>query len=120
MQVRAELQSPRLDKENFLVRVRSMAKVTSKLQITIPKSLAERFGIHPGDDIEWASAGDAIRIVPLGESKSTLSTAERIKLFDQATDRQRQRETESPRTRSGQGEERGWDREDLYSRGRPR
>lgn len=97
-----------------------MAKVTSKLQITIPKSLAERFGIHPGDDIEWASAGDAIRIVPLGEHKMTLSKAERIKLFDQATNRQRQRETESPRNRTALGEERGWSREDLYSRGRPR
>jgi AbrB family looped-hinge helix DNA binding protein len=30
-----------------------MSKVTSKLQITIPKALAERYGIHPGDEIDF-------------------------------------------------------------------
>ena len=40
-----------------------MSKVTSKLQVTIPKSVAERHRIRPGDEIRWASAGDGIRIV---------------------------------------------------------
>ena len=28
-----------------------MARVTSKLQVTIPKAVAEQFGIRPGDRI---------------------------------------------------------------------
>ena len=33
-----------------------MAKVTSKLQVTVPKALAERYGIRPGDDIRFEEA----------------------------------------------------------------
>ncbi len=40
-----------------------MAKVTSKLQITIPKRLAQQYGIAPGDDVEFVPAGDGIRLV---------------------------------------------------------
>ncbi|PZP64635.1 MAG: AbrB family transcriptional regulator, partial [Azospira oryzae] len=29
-----------------------MAKVTSKLQVTLPKALAQRYRIRPGDEIE--------------------------------------------------------------------
>ena len=36
------------------------AKVTSKYQVTIPRALAERLGIAPGDDIEWSQAGESI------------------------------------------------------------
>ena len=41
-----------------------MAKVTSTLQVTVPKALADRYGIGPGDEIEWEAAGDVIRVVP--------------------------------------------------------
>ncbi len=27
--------------------------MTSKLQVTIPKAVAEQFGIRPGDKIDW-------------------------------------------------------------------
>ena len=40
-----------------------MAKVTSKLQVTVPKAIADRFGIRPGDDIEWRAEGNAIRVL---------------------------------------------------------
>jgi len=40
-----------------------MAKVTSKLQVTVPKALAERYAIRPGDEIAWEAAGDVIRVV---------------------------------------------------------
>jgi AbrB family looped-hinge helix DNA binding protein len=30
-----------------------MVKVTSKLQITIPKRIADEFGIRPGDQLEF-------------------------------------------------------------------
>lgn len=36
--------------------------VTSKGQVTIPKSLRERFGIKPGAQIDFAAAEDGIRI----------------------------------------------------------
>ena len=40
-----------------------MAKVTSKLQVTVPKALAEKYAIRPGDEIAWEAAGDVIRVV---------------------------------------------------------
>jgi AbrB family looped-hinge helix DNA binding protein len=90
-----------------------MAKVTSKLQVTVPKALAEQFGIAPGDDIRWEAAGDAIRIVPSPREDPRDRTVRR-KLFDQATERQRERE------RAGgslaPAGERGWTREVLYER----
>lgn len=43
-----------------------MAKVTSKYQVTVPKKIAERYGIHPGDDIGWEAAADVIRVIPPG------------------------------------------------------
>ena len=37
-----------------------MAKVTNKLQVTVPKAIADRFGIRPGDDITFQIEGNAI------------------------------------------------------------
>ena len=98
-----------------------MAKVTSKLQVTIPKHIADRYGIAPGDDIEFVPAGDSIRVVTAHQRVSVprLSVAERLRLFDEATARQRLREKEMkiPATPPA---ERDWRREDLYTRGKPR
>ncbi len=93
-----------------------MAKVTSKLQVTVPKALAVRYGIEPGDEIEWEAAGDAMRVVPAGR-RSRVSVASRLRLFDQATARQRER---GAGARVARAVERGWTREELYTRGRPR
>ena len=38
------------------------ARITSKGQVTIPKSLRDAFGIRPGDRLEFDVHGDAIRI----------------------------------------------------------
>lgn len=35
--------------------------VTSKRQVTIPKSLADRYGIAAGDEIRWREAEDLLR-----------------------------------------------------------
>ena len=91
-----------------------MSKVTSKLQVTVPKAIAERFGIRPGDEIQFQAAGDAIRIEPAAKRKP-LSIEERLKLFDEATRRIRKR-----RWKGEPPKHRGWTREELYDRGRPR
>jgi len=96
-----------------------MAKVTSKLQVTIPKALAQQYDIEPGDEIEFQPAGPQIRVL-LKEAAGhkTLSKAERLRLFDQARARQREREkttTAKPKPSSN----RGWTREELYTRGEP-
>ena len=97
-----------------------MAKVTSKLQVTIPKRIADEYGIAPGDEVDFVPAGDSIRLVPAGRGTSELlSVEERLRLFDEDTARQRQHEkgmklpVEPP-------SERDWRREDLYTRGKPR
>ena len=94
-----------------------MSKVTSKLQVTVPKAIAEQNGIRPGDEIQWAPAGDSIRVA-VGRSRPVRTVEERLKLFDQATERQRQREAGRAR-RPTPGGARGWKREELYDRGGP-
>jgi len=86
--------------------------VTSKLQVTIPKAIAREYGIEPGHEVEWMEAGDAIRVVPQLARRPALGVAERLELFNQGTERQRQRQAGRPETRSP--DDRGWAREDLY------
>ena len=93
-----------------------MSKVTSKLQVTLPKALAERYDIRPGDDIDWIATGDSIRVTKTSTRKAPLDPTRRLELFNKATERQKRRQ----RT-SGSGQKtsnRGWSREDLYVRGR--
>lgn len=105
-----------------------MAKVTSKLQLTVPKAIADRYGIRPGDHLDLIPAGDAIRVVRSRvDNGQGRSIAERLALFDQATERQRRREAnpdtpDVPAEPSWKPHEiaRGWRREDLYTRGRSR
>lgn len=107
-----------------------MAKVTSKLQLTVPKAIADQYGIRPGDELEWMAAGDAIRVSPARSSRRSQpgrTVEERLKFFDQATERQRQREAHAEeipdivkRPWKPHEIERGWRREDLYDRGRTR
>ena len=92
-----------------------MSKVTSKLQVTVPKAVADRFKIKPGDRIEWEAAGDTIRIVPARRAKRSGEARERLRFFDQATVRQKERQRALGRI--APGEERGWSRADLYVRG---
>jgi bifunctional DNA-binding transcriptional regulator/antitoxin component of YhaV-PrlF toxin-antitoxin module len=93
-----------------------MSKVTSKLQVTLPKVLAAQFGIEPGDEIHWEAASDVIRVVPAGRRASPDVKA-RVHVFDKATARQRKRQ----RTRGRRlPADRGWTREELYERGRAR
>lgn len=92
-----------------------MAKVTSKLQITLPKRLADKHGIKPGDEIQFESAAGVIRMVPASAPSGVLSCAERLRLFDEASGRIRQRQAAKPDGPERQG--RGWTRDELYDRG---
>ncbi len=97
-----------------------MAKVTTKLQVTVPKAVADRFGIRPGDDIEFVVEGDTLRILRAGERRP-LSVADRLKLFDESTARQQQRNKTWRRAHDAtEPAGRGWTREELYVRGRAR
>ena len=91
--------------------------MTSKLQVTIPKHIARAHGIEPGQQLRFESMGDWIRVLPEGvESKEELSVEERLRLFDQATDRAGARADRLP-TSDEPPKERDWTREELYRRG---
>ncbi len=95
-----------------------MSKVTSKLQVTIPKAIADEYGIGPGDEIDFEPAGEVIRVVPHARRRRMrLGLEERRRLFDRATVRQRQREKAMKLPRRKQPSGRDWKREDLYTRG---
>lgn len=94
-----------------------MAKVTSKYQVTVPKLIAEQYGIHPGDDIQWIPAGETIRVLPPGKPILAENRDAKLRLFDKATERHRRRAS-IPKSKP-QGNK-GWTREELYGRGRPR
>ena len=95
-----------------------MSKVTSKFQVTVPKALADRHGIRPGDDITWESAGDVIHVKTGTPAPAGRSVDERLYLFDQASERLARRSEAVGRGRSGAAD-RGWSRDDLYRRGSP-
>ena len=96
-----------------------MSKVTSKLQVTIPKVIAEHYGIKPGMEIQWEPYGTCIRVVPPGARRPRFDVATRLELFDQSTERIRRLTAHIPP--APPGTPRGWTREDLYrDRGRPR
>lgn len=95
-----------------------MARVTSKYQVTVPKVIAEQYGIQPGDNIQWVPAGEVIRVVPAGKSAATEYREDKLRLFDQATERHRRRLSAAKTKRRPRA--RGWTREDLYVRGRSR
>lgn len=90
--------------------------MTSKLQVTLPKAIADQYGIKPGDEITWVSAGESIRVLPHGRKESTPTLASRLRFFDLATARQGTRDVAVEAARGP----RGWKREDLYDRGRSR
>ena len=95
--------------------------MTSKLQLTVPKTIADQYGIRPGDDLQWLPAGEVIRVVPSGRRRKRQQARivkERLELFDKATERQRRREKASHNSEGpAKTGERGWKREDLYRRG---
>ena len=92
-----------------------MSRITSKLQVTIPKHVADLFGLAPGAEIEWIPEGSSLRVLVPG-SRPVPSVPERLALFDAASERLRAR---GPVPAGALVEDRGWSREELYgTRGR--
>lgn len=106
-----------------------MAKVTSKLQLTVPKAIADQYGIRPGDELEWIPAGDSIRVELVRSKAKTgheLTVEEKLALFDSNTkwldelQADQLNEAKAKDTRITR-ENRGWTRDELYEdRGFPR
>lgn len=112
-----------------------MSKVTSKLQVTLPKAIADRYGVEPGSDVVFEPAGDSIRVLVAREPglalSSALSIADKQALFNAASLRQAVRNRRYRLARAGAGRKaksgrtakeigRGWTREELYDRARAR
>lgn len=93
-----------------------MARITSKLQLTLPKRLAEQHGLAPGDEVRFESVAGVIRMVPAGKPPDVLGMDERLRLFDEASRRISLRSRGLPEmTAPSSG--RGWTRDELYERG---
>ena len=88
-----------------------------RYQVTVPKVIAEQYNIRPGDDIDWVAAGDVIRVIPPRQTGGARDREAQLRLFDQATERHRRRRVARKAERI---RDRGWNREDLYRRGRSR
>lgn len=88
----------------------------SNLQVSIPKAIADAYGIRPGVDLDWTPEGDAIRVIAVRPETVAAIIRERLAAFDEATTRQAVREQGS-RNSLPVTTERGWTREDLYARG---
>jgi AbrB family looped-hinge helix DNA binding protein len=91
-----------------------MAKVTSKLQLTVPKALASQYGIRPGDRVEFVPAGEVIRMIPIKRRPKLITAQERVRIFDGVMRRMDERAAQHRVKPAQRGENRGWTREDLY------
>ncbi len=101
--------------------------MTSKLQLTVPKAIADQYGIRPGDELEWIPAGESIRVELVRRKAKAgleLTAEERVALFDEGTKRLDKLQAEELKRNRGKTapSNRGWTREDLYNddRGLPR
>jgi AbrB family looped-hinge helix DNA binding protein len=107
-----------------------MPKVTSKLQLTVPKKIADEYGIRPGDELEWIPAGESIRVELVrrkAKAGQELTANERLALFDANTKWLDRLQADQLKKADAKGtritrENRGWTREELYNdeRGLPR
>lgn len=91
-----------------------MSKITGKFQVTLPKRLVITYGMKVGDDVEFCADGDRITLRPA--PRKALDRTHRLREFDRATERQRSRQRAHPLPAA---KDRGWSRDQLYSRGRP-
>lgn len=89
-----------------------MAKVTGKFQITLPKVAVDQCGIRIGDTLDVQVSAGTLRLAR--DASHAPDPRDRLAHFDRATRRQQNRAA------LPKGAARGWNREELYGRGRPR
>jgi AbrB family looped-hinge helix DNA binding protein len=94
---------------------RLSGKVTSKLQVTIPKALATQLGIKPGDRLEWEMLGRALQMVPIRAGRR-LRDQERSTRWAQMVERGLARRGAACGAGPQATQGRGWTRADLYDR----
>ena len=103
--------------------------MTSKLQLTVPKRIADQYGIRPGDELDWIPAGESIRVELVSRKAGAgheLTVEERLALFDANMDRIDRLQAAELQEAKAKGtrvtrENRGWTREEIYEdRGFPR
>ena len=104
--------------------------MTSKLQLTVPKKIADQYGIRPGDELEWIPAGESIRVELVrrkAKAGHELTIEEKLALFDANTKWLDELQADQLKEAKAKGtritrETRGWTREELYNddRGLPR
>lgn len=93
-----------------------MAKVTSKLQLTLPRKLAEQYGIRPGDEVQFRSGGNIIHLIPAGRVvHDELSPQERLRIFED-TNRRVKEAQKHLKLPPQPPKNRGWTREELHDR----
>ena len=110
-----------------------MSKVTSKLQVTLPKAIADHYGVTPGAELIFEPAGESIRVLVAREptvaptSGTGLALDERQALLEAVAQRQAQRNRRyrlkigaAAARKTDVAEARGWSREELYERARAR
>ncbi len=94
---------------------RLSGKVTSKLQVTIPKALATQLGIKPGDRLEWEMLGRALQMVPIRAGRR-LRDQERSTRWAQMVKRGLARRDAACGAGPHATQGRGWTRAELYDR----
>jgi AbrB family looped-hinge helix DNA binding protein len=52
-------------------------KVTVKVEVTIPISLRERFGLNPGTEVEFVASEGALQVKPHKRNSKSTSASER-------------------------------------------
>ena len=97
---------------------KEMSRITSKLQVTVPKRIADQFGLVPGAEVTFTPAGGVIVLHPSRARADGLTREERLALFDAATLRLHTKV--APLSAPAGPTDRGWTREDLYDRAGPR
>lgn len=69
-------------------------RVSRKGQTTIPKEIRQRYGIEPGDTVEWIDAGDGAKV-----RRHTESTTKGIAFGEDVSDEDREEWVEAANER---------------------
>ena len=93
-----------------------MAKFTSKLPITVPRTPATRLEPRPADDIARTEGARGLRGTSSTNRRLALDRESRLCRFDEATERQQRRQQNIDCTSAER--DRGWSRGELYGRRR--